>query len=194
MNSHEVHSIKQRDVELLEDSKKYRNIKKIKIIKKLKDFKSNLKLAFYEYKDTVEIPNNIVTKNTNFKPGVNKKLIVNRIISNKPRLETRTFSTKDFINEDKETQYEDNFFNTYDNKKIPKITNVIKEKYNLIEQALCSNETVDIFKEDMEELGITGTFETGKFSTSSINRDIKTFLPTSDTDIHKNVDRQDSQI
>jgi len=46
----------------------------------------------------------------------------------------------------------------------------------------------------MEELGITGTFETGKFSTSSINRDIKTFLPTSDTDIHKNVDRQDSQI
>jgi len=194
LNSHEVHSIKQRDVELLEDSKKYRNIKKIKIIKKLKDFKSNLKLAFYEYKDTVEIPNNIVTKNTNFKPGVNKKLIVNRIISNKPRLETRTFSTKDFINEDKETQYEDNFFNTYDNKKIPKITNVIKEKYNLIEQALCSNETVDIFKEDMEELGITGTFETGKFSTSSINRDIKTFLPTSDTDIHKNVDRQDSQI
>jgi len=194
LNSHEVHTTHKRGLEPLEEIHKTRPIKKIKIIKKLKDFKNNLKLAFYEFKDTVEIPNNIVTKNSNFKPGINKKLIVNRIISNKPRLETRTFSTKDFVNEDKETQYEDNFFNTYDNKKIPKITNVIKEKYNLIEQALCSNETVDIFKEDMEELGINGSFESGKFSTSSINRDIKTFLPTSDTDINKNADRQESQI
>jgi len=39
---------------------------------------------------------------------------------------------------------------------------------------------VDIFKEDMEELGGSGSIETGKFSTSNLNRDVKTFHPSSD--------------
>jgi len=41
---------------------------------------------------------------------------------------------------------------------------------------------VDIFKEDMDELGVMGQIESGKFSTSTLTRDVKTFHPTSDSE------------
>jgi len=43
----------------------------------------------------------------------------------------------------------------------------------------------------MEELGIAGVIETGKFSTSDLNRDVKTFH--SDTDTNNKIDK-DNQV
>jgi len=47
----------------------------------------------------------------NFKPGINKKMIVTRIVSNKAKMETRSFSTSQFLCEDKMCMHEDDFFN-----------------------------------------------------------------------------------
>jgi hypothetical protein len=49
---------------------------------------------------------------------------------------------------------------------------------------------VDIFKEDMDELGAAGVRESGKFSTSDLNRDVKTFHATSDTDSNNKIDKE----
>jgi len=58
------------------------------------------------------VPNNVVSRNINFKPGVNRRLIVTRVVSNKARMETRAFSTTQFVCADKACQHEDEFFNT----------------------------------------------------------------------------------
>lgn len=134
-----------------------------------------------------------MVKNNIFRPGQNRRIVVERNVSNKAKIETRSFSTNQFLIKDKACQYEDEFFNNYEPRKAQKITNTLKEKYDIIEQALCSNETVDIFKEDMDELGVAGIVETGKFSTSDLNRDVKTFHPTSDTDTNIKLDK-DNQM
>lgn len=52
---------------------------------------------------------------------------------------------------------------------------------------------MDIFKEDMDELGVTGPMETGKFSTSTLTRDVKTFHPSSDAEAG-NKDEKNNQM
>jgi len=54
---------------------------------------------------------------------------------------------------------------------------------------LCSNETVDIFKEDMEDLGVGSASDTGRLSISDLNKDVKTFHPTADSDSHSKTDK-----
>jgi len=170
-----------------------KQFKIIKLVKKRKEFNQPIKLENRMYDDQGESKNNHVIKNTNFRPGVNRRIVVERSVCNLAKKEIRSFSTTQFLIEDKASQYDDEFYNLYEPKKAAKITNTLKEKYDIIEQALCSNETVDIFKEDMDELGIAGTVETGKFSTSDLNRDVKTFHPTSDTDTNIKMDK-DNQM
>lgn len=137
-----------------------------------------------------EAKNNHILKNANLKPGLNKRVVVERGIINKAQLETRTFSTNaDLLTQEKAVQYVNDFFDTWDPKKASKITNTLKEKYDLIESALCSNETVDIFKEDMEDLGVGSASDTGRLSITDLNKDVKTFHPTSDSDSNVKVDK-----
>jgi len=52
-----------------------------------------------------EAKNNHIIKNTNLKPGLNKRLVVERGIVNKATIETRSFSTCEEIEtEDKAVQ------------------------------------------------------------------------------------------
>jgi len=144
-----------------------------------------------------EAKNNHILKNTNLKPGQNKRIVVERGISNKAQFETRTFSTsQELLTEDKAVQYVNDFFEHSDPKKTLQgnIIKTLKEKYDLIEQALCSNETVNIFKEDMEDLGVGGAADTGRLSISDLNKDVKTFHPTSDGDSHVKLDKDNQHF
>jgi len=53
---------------------------------------------------------------------------------------------------------------------------------------------VDIFKEDMEDLGYGGAAETSRFSINDLNKDVKTFHPTSDSDSNAKVDKQNQDF
>jgi len=45
----------------------------------------------------------------------------------------------------------------------------------------------------MDELGVTGPMETGKFSTSTLTRDVKTFHPSSDAEAGNKDEKNNQQ-
>jgi len=60
-----------------------------------------------------EAKNNHILKNTNLKPGLNKRVVVERGITNKAQLETRTFYTNaDLLTQDKAVQYVNDFYDS----------------------------------------------------------------------------------
>jgi len=57
-----------------------------------------------------EAKNNHILKNPNLKPGLNKRVVVERSISNKAQLETRSFYTNsDLLTKNKAVQYVNDF-------------------------------------------------------------------------------------